>query len=75
MRLAHLVLPAMLGFLLIGCSPDEEDRRDMPPADTVPPASTPIEPPAPVEPTPPAPTTAPESDMNTNPGSPSEPTN
>ncbi len=80
MRLAHLVLPALLGFLLVGCSPDEEDQRDLPPADTMQPAPQPAPPvtPDPVVPgdtTPPAPTTSPESDFNTNPGTEEAPAN
>ena len=83
MRLAHLVLPALLGVLLVGCSPDEDDQRDLPPADTmqpappITPAPTPGDtiPPAPSDTTPPAPTTTPESDFNTNPGTPEAPAN
>src|SRR5690606_26747063 len=77
MRLAHLVLPALLGFLLVGCSPDEDDQRDLPPADTMQPAPpvTPDPPVVPGETTPPAPTTAPESDFNTNPGTEEAPAN
>lgn len=72
MRLAHLILPALLGLVLVGCGPDEEDRIDT----TPPPATDPVQPVPPAEPmsptTPTPPPTTPsgvpeESDMNTNP--------
>ena len=72
MRLAHLILPALLGVVLVGCGPDEEDRIDT----TPPPTTDPVQPVPPAEPmsptTPTPPPTTPsgvpeESDMNTNP--------
>ena len=74
MRLAHLILPALLGVVLVGCGPDEEDRIDTTPApqtnEPVQPVPPPAEPAPPPTPTPPptTPSGVPEeSDMNTNP--------
>ena len=74
MRLAHLILPALLGVVLVGCGPDEEDRiyttRAPLPTERVPPVPPRASPPPPTTPTPPptTPSGVPEeSDMNTNP--------
>lgn len=72
MRFAHLILPALLGVLLVGCGPDEEERIDTAP----PPATEPMQPVPPADPVPPTTPTPPpttpsgvpeESDLNTNP--------
>ncbi|HLV18216.1 MAG TPA: hypothetical protein VKY70_12210 [Pseudomonas sp.] len=71
MRLAHFILPAVLGVLLVGCGPDEDERIDTaPPPQTEPMTPAPAEPVPPTTPTPPptTPSGVPEeSDMNTNP--------